>query len=135
MRRDDPLRNFRFRLEMDGVTHGAFSEVAIGDGGMDLHPVRRLPGLTKYANVSLKRGVTDSNMLREWHRDVLAVGVADSRRTVRIVVVDEAGADRASFLVREAWPTKYDPSDLDAKGNELFIELLELANEGIERSE
>jgi phage tail-like protein len=53
---------------------------------------------------------------------------------VKIIVIDESGADKASFLVSEAWPTKYDPSDLNGKGNEVFIELLELVNEGIERT-
>jgi phage tail-like protein len=41
--------------------------------------------------------------------------------------------DAARFVVSDAWPIKYDPSDLNAKGNEVMIELLELANEGIER--
>jgi phage tail-like protein len=52
---------------------------------------------------------------------------------VVIVVKDEAGGDRARFVITEAWPVKYDPSDLNAKGNEVFIEVLELCNEGIER--
>ena len=46
---------------------------------------------------------------------------------------DDAGADKARFVVTDAWPTKYDPSDLSGKGNEVYIELLELVNEGIER--
>jgi len=50
-----------------------------------------------------------------------------------IVVQDEAGVDSARFVISDAWPVKYDPSDLMAKGNEVLIELLELANEGIER--
>ena len=133
MRPDDILRNFRFRLEIDQVTQGYFSEVTIGDSGTDAIDDRKLFGLAKYGNVSLKRGVTDSASLREWHGAVLLAGAPDNRRTVRIVVLDEAGKDRASFLVLEAWPTKNDPSDLNAKGTEVFIELLELANEGIER--
>jgi phage tail-like protein len=78
--------------------------------------------------------VTDSVELYEWHKAVVAAGAMDNRKTVKIVVIDEAGSDKASFLVSEAWPTKYDPSDLNAKGNEVFIELLELVNEGIERT-
>jgi len=35
--------------------------------------------------------------------------------------------------VTEAWPTKYSASELDARGNEVLIETLELVNEGIER--
>jgi phage tail-like protein len=143
MARNDPLRNFRFRLEIDQITQGYFSEVNIGDTstdpidyreGIDPTHVRKLSGLTKYGNISLKWGVTDSVELYEWHKAVVAAGAMDNRKTVKIVVIDEAGADKASFLVSEAWPTKYDPSDLNAKGNEVFIELLELVNEGIERT-
>ena len=36
-------------------------------------------------------------------------------------------------MITDAWPVKDDPSDLNAKGNEVMIELLEQANEGIER--
>lgn len=143
MARNDPLRNFRFRLEIDQITQGYFSEATIGDTttdpidyreGTDPTHVRKLSGLTKYGNISLKWGVTDSVELYEWHKAVVAAGAMDNRKTVKIVVIDEAGEDKASFLVSEAWPTKYDPSDLNAKGNEVFIELLELVNEGIERT-
>ncbi|HEX8241793.1 MAG TPA: phage tail protein [Allosphingosinicella sp.] len=143
MPRNDPLRNFRFRLEIDQITQGYFSEVNVGDSttdpidyreGTDPTHVRKLSGLTKYGNITLKWGVTDSVELYEWHKAVVAAGAMDNRKTVKIVVIDEAGADKASFLVSEAWPTKYDPSDLNAKGNEVFIELLELVNEGIERT-
>jgi phage tail-like protein len=143
MARNDPLRNFRFRLEIDQITQGYFSEVNIGDTtteaidyreGTEPTHVRKLPGLTKYGNITLKWGVTDSMELYEWHKNIVAGGIGDQRKTVKIVVIDEAGADKASFLVSEAWPTKYDPSDLNGKGNEVFIELLELVNEGIERT-
>jgi phage tail-like protein len=143
MPRNDPLRNFRFRLEIDQITQGYFSEVTIGETttepidyreGTDPTHVRKLSGLTKYGNISLKWGVTDSVELYNWYKAVVAAGAVDNRKNVKIVVVDEAGADKASFLISEAWPTKYDPSDLNAKGNEVFIELLELVNEGIERT-
>ena len=143
MARNDPLRNFRFRLEIDSITQGWFSEVNIGDTtteaidyreGTEPTHVRKLPGLTKYGNITLKWGVTDSMELYEWHKAIVAGGIGDQRKTVKIVVIDEAGEDKASFLVSEAWPSKYDPSDLNAKGNEVFIELLELVNEGIERT-
>ena len=71
--------------------------------------------------------------LFKWHNDVSAGQVKDRRKKVVIVVQDEAGADAARFVITDAWPIKYDPSDLNAKGNEVMIELLELANEGIER--
>jgi phage tail-like protein len=142
MPRNDPLRNFRFRLEIDGIAQAAFSEVAIGEttteaidyreGNEPTH-VRKLSGLTKFANITLKRGITDSLDIWNWHKAILAGQIQSNRKQVIIVCLDEAGGDKARFVVTEAWPTKYDPSDLNGKGNEVFIELLELVNEGIER--
>jgi phage tail-like protein len=132
MARIDPLRNFRYRLEIDSITQAAFSEVMIGEttidavdyrDGTDPPHVRKLSGLTKYGNITLKWGLfVGSNALDLY-----------KRRTVAISVQDEGGADAARFVVSEAWPIKYDPTDLNAKGNEVLIELLELVNEGIER--
>jgi phage tail-like protein len=142
MARQDPLRNFRFRLEIDGVQLAGFSEVTIGATtteaieyreGTDPPHVRKLSGLTKFGNITLKRGVTESLELFNWYKAIVAGQLGTNRKKVVIVVADEAGADQARFVVNEAWPVKYDPSDLDAKGNEVFIELLELVNEGIER--
>jgi phage tail-like protein len=95
--------------------------------------VRKLSGLTKYGNITLKWGVTESLELFNWHKAIVAGQIQKNRKQVAIVVVDEAGSDKARFVVSDAWPIKYDPSDLNAKGNEVFIEVLELVNEGIER--
>jgi phage tail-like protein len=144
MARQDPLRKFRFRLEIDGLDQAAFSEVTIGDlasdpieyrEGDEIPTVRKLSGLTKYANVTLKWGITDSVELAEWHQ--LIVGGAtlldEIRKTVVIRVQDEAGNDKAAFEVTRAWPCKYDPTDLNGTGNEVAIDTLELCNEGIKR--
>lgn len=144
MARQDPLRNFRFRLEIDDLEQAAFSEVTVGDlsndpieyrEGDEIPTVRKLSSLTKYANITLKWGITDSRELAEWHQ--LIVGGAtlqdDIRKTVIIRVQDEAGNDKAAFEVTRAWPCKYDPSDLKGTGNEVAIDSLELCNEGIRR--
>ncbi len=145
MARIDPLRNFRFRLEIDNITQAGFSDVAIAETtidavdyreGTDPSHVRKLSGLTKYGNITLKWGITVGGTaldLFKWHADVSAGQIKEKRKKVVIVVQDEAGVDAARFVISEAWPVKYDPSDLNAKGNEVMIELLELANEGIER--
>jgi phage tail-like protein len=142
MARQDPFRNFRFRLEIDGLQAASFSEVTIAANttdvidyreGADPAHVRKLSGLTKFGNITLKRGVTDSLDLFQWHKDIVSGLVAQRRKQVVIVVQDEAGTDKARYVVSEAWPIKYDPSDLNAKGNEVFIETLELVNEGVER--
>jgi phage tail-like protein len=140
MARRDPLRNFRFRVEIDGITQGGFSEVTGSEStvaavdyreGTDPMHVRKLPGLVAYTNVTLKWGVTDNDELYRWYKDTRDGIVV--RKTVNIVVQDESGADAAIFEILEAWPIKYDFGDLNAKGNEAFVETLELANEGINR--
>jgi phage tail-like protein len=52
---------------------------------------------------------------------------------VVIRVQSEAGEEKAAFEVIKAWPCKYNPSDLNAKGNEVAIDELDLCNEGIKR--
>jgi phage tail-like protein len=145
--RIDPFRNFRFRLEIDNITQAGFSEVAIAEttieavdyrDGTDPPHVRKLSGLTKYGNITLKSGMTTSANaldLFKWHAAVAAGHVKDQRKTIAIIVQPEDGEESASarFVVTDAWPVKYDPSDLNGKGNEVMIELFEFANEGIER--
>lgn len=145
MARIDPLRNFRYRLEIDSITKGGFSEVTIAETtidavdyreGSDPPHLRKLSGLTKYGNITLKWGLTvgaNSLELSQWHADISAGHITEKRKSVAIIVQDEAGADKARFVISEAWPVKYNPSALNAKGNEVIVELLELANEGIER--
>jgi phage tail-like protein len=142
MARKDPLRNFRFKLEIDGITQGNFSEVAIGETSSDVvdyregnEPthLRRLDGLTKYGNITLKWGVTDSMELNDWHKAILAGQIQSNRKPVAIIVMDEAGDPKARFVVTDAWPMKLTFSGLNGKGNEVYIASLELVNEGIER--
>jgi phage tail-like protein len=142
MARKDPLRNFRFRLEIDGIQQAAFSEVAIGENttdaveyrdGTEPPHTRKLSGLTKYGNVTLKWGVTDSREIAVWHEAIVAGQIQSNRKQVAIIVQDEAGADKARFVISEAWPSKYQVSGLNGKGNEVLIETVELVNEGIER--
>lgn len=145
MARIDPLRNFRFRLEIDNITQAGFSDVTIGETsvdpvdyreGTDPPHVRKLTGLTKYGPITLKWGITVGATaldLFKWHKAVSEGQVLNDRKRVVIAVQDEAGEDRARFVVSEAWPVKYTPSGLSAKGNEVLIESIELAHEGMER--
>jgi phage tail-like protein len=142
MARNDPYRNFRFRVEIDGIAAAAFSEVQIGATttdvveyreGTDPPNVRKLSGLTRYGHITLKRGITSSLELYQWHQAIVAGQLLSHRRRVVIVVQDESGTDQARFVVDDAWPVRYEIGTLDAKGNEVLIETLELANEGIQR--
>jgi phage tail-like protein len=140
--RKDPLRNFRYVLEIEGIDQASFSEVAVGETASDVieyrdgdepNWTRKLSGLTKYGNVTLKWGMTDSTELESWHDRIAAGQIQTNRKTVAIIVQDESGAPKARFVVDRAWPSKYTISGLNGKGNETLIESIELVNEGIER--
>jgi phage tail-like protein len=141
MDRVDPFRNFNFKLEIQGLTVGGFSDVT-GFGastdpieyreGGENRTVRKLPGMTKYTNVVLKWGLTDSKVLYEWYRDVVNGKIV--RRSGSIVVYDIDGlTEKVRWNFFEAWPTKWDAPDFTAKGNDIAVETLELAVERIER--
>ncbi len=140
--RKDPYRNFRFLVEIDGIIQAGFSEATIPDSTQDVieyregnePPVlRKLPGLAKYGNVTLKWGVTDSLELYNWRKLVEEGKMDKARRNMAIIVLDEEGKPAARWEFTGAWPSKYDAPDLNAKGNDVAIETLEIAHEGMRR--
>lgn len=142
MPRNDPYRNFRFRVEIDGITTASFADATIPDAttapidyreGMDPTHNRKLSGQTTYGNVSLKRGLTDTMELYEWYKAVVDKGALSNRKNLSLVLIDEEGNDQSRWDVMEAWPTKYDASDFSAKGAEVVIESLDLVCEEVIR--
>jgi phage tail-like protein len=140
--RIDPYRNFRFRVEVEGIQQAGFSEVSGFDASIDIIEYRegdmtttprKLPGLSKYSNISLKWGVTDSMDMYEWLQECLEGTI--TRKTVTIIAIDEEGEDVATWQVMEAWPVKYTAPDFNATGAEVAIELLEMAHEGMTRTQ
>jgi len=140
--RNDPYKGFRFLVEMDGIVQAGFSEVTIPDSaqdpveyreGADLPTVRKLAGLIKYGNVVLKWGSTDSLELFEWRKMVEDGKMDEARKNMAVIVLNELGEPSARWEFREAWATKYDAPDLKATGNEVAIETLEIAHEGMRR--
>ena len=141
--RIDPFRNMRYLLEIDGIVQAGFSDVTIPDasgdpveyreGNEDI-TVRKLPGLNKYGNVTLKWGITTGSIeLFNWRKQVMQGKMKDARRNLAIILQDEEGNPAARWEFREAWPCKYDAPDLSAKGNDVAIEELEIVHEGMDR--
>ena len=138
MARSDPYKNFRFTVSIDAITvgfsecYGLDAEVSVieyREGGD--HIVRKLPGLVKFGNITLKRGITDSLELYNWFKAVMQG--QNIRRDGSIVLLDDEMKAVTRWNFRNAWPCKYQGPKLNAKGNEVAIETLELACEGIER--
>ena len=137
--RNDPFGAFNFSVEIDGVTTTSFSEVSGLDaeiepieyrtGDEDI-TVRKIPGLKKFNNITLKRGFTKDLSLWNWMKQGLGGKVI--RANMSITLLDGARQPVLRWNVREAWPCKWEGPDLNAKGNDIAIETLEICHEGIE---
>jgi phage tail-like protein len=138
--RQDPYLDFNFRVEIDDIAAAAFREaelpegrieaIAYRDGTDRTNAARLLSGRVEYGPLILRRGFAGDASLFEWWRAV-SQGSPD-RRNVAVILLDEQGQEVARWVLRRAWPTKYSGPALNALGNEVAIETLELAHEGIE---
>jgi phage tail-like protein len=137
----DPVGNYNFLVEIDGIARAAFHECSGFDSTIDViehreggenTTLRKLPGMTKHSNIVLKWGMTDDRDLYDWHRSIVK-GAID-RRNGSIVMLDRRGQEVARWNFVRAWPSKWDGPDLNAEGNDVAIETLELAHEGVERA-
>jgi phage tail-like protein len=143
--RDDPYGAFNFLLEIAGVVDpgapsaqfaeisGLSAEIAVIEyrtGGDRVDAVRKLPGLTKYRNIVLKRGVSGDPRLWQWVQQAIQGTV--QRLNGSIVMLDEVRNPVLRFSFRRGWPCRYDGPSFAAKGNEVAIETLEICHEGLE---
>lgn len=137
--RIDPYRAYNFQLEIDNLPRGAFSEVsgltAEGDAvdyreGSDSQPsVRKLVGLRKYTNLTLKRGYTADGSLWGWYNNIVN-GVPD-RRNVTIVLMNEQRQPVLRWHAENAWINKIEGPTFKATGNEVAMESVEIVHEGL----
>lgn len=140
MSAQDPFRNFRFRLEIDGVDVAGFQEVTglsseyevieYREGSDAQTGVRKLPGLRRFEDVTLKRGIVGDKGLWDWH-DGIAQNASD-RRAVVISLLGDTGAPVCRWLLRNAWPSKYEGPSFEAQGNDVALETLVLTHEGLD---
>ena len=140
--RRDPFRSFNFAVELDGIARAGFRECSGLNASQD--PIeyregtegptaRKLPGMVKYSNITLKWGMTDDTELWDWRKKAMTGKV--ERKNGSIVLLDDTGAEKMRWNFREAWPTKWTGPSFNATGNEVAIETLEIAHEGLELQE
>lgn len=134
-----PLPKFRFQVSIDGAS-ASFTEVSGLDmeaqvieyrgGNSKVFSPVKMPGLKKFSDVTLKRGVaTTSSPFFAWFRSANLASVV--RKDVTISLLDEAGGVTMVWTLSNAWPTKITGTDLKATGNEVAIETVVLAHEGL----
>jgi len=135
-----PHGSFRYKLEIDGLEAGGFSEVSGFDATVEVKEYRegdmpqtpsKVPGLKKYGNITLKKGLADSKVLYDWITE--GVNGEVNRKTITITLLDQVEEAVASWQVINAWPTKYTAPSFNATSSEVSIETLEIAHEGMTR--
>ena len=136
--RNDPYNAFNFLIDIEGVTVAGFSEcsglttetdiVEYRNGDEEI-TVRKLPGLRKYTNIALKRGYTDSAELWNWRKKV--IDGKTERKSGSITLLNEARDEALRWNFSEGWPSKWEGPTFNAKNNEVAIETLEIAVEGL----
>src|SRR5262245_41180556 len=135
MRDPDPYGSFRFRIEILGLQVGGFTEVSGLEREVQLEDFReggvndcthKLATVTKYQNLTLKRGLADAVDLWGWHQDVVNGRI--ERRQVSVVLMDVTGRDTWRWVVEKAYPVKWSGASLNASTNAVFVESVEFAH-------
>ncbi|MBD2450066.1 phage tail protein [Nostoc sp. FACHB-152] len=136
--RNDPYAAFNFWVEIKGLVVGGFSEVSglqaetetedYHEGGVN-NFVHRLPKGTKFPNLVLKRGITESVELWQWHQNVINGDI--KRQNGSVVLLDNTGSEKWRWNFSDAYPVKWAGPDLKADGNTVALETLELAHNGL----
>jgi phage tail-like protein len=134
-----PIPKFHFQVEWGGTKIG-FTEVSgldvetevieYRDGSSPEYSKKKMPGMQKYANITLKRGTFASdNEYYNWWKTVSLNTI--ERRDLTISLLNESHEPVVVWKVKNAWPSKIQSTDLKADGNEVAIESMELVHEGL----
>jgi phage tail-like protein len=139
LKRVDPYLTHNFLIRIDNTVLGGFSDIMGLTHDTDLIPyregidfnynVRQLIGLRKYNAIQCKRGITTSRALWQWRLNIIN-GIAD-RRNGSILLLNEVRKRVVEWHFESGWISKYEGPTLNAKGNEVAIESIEIVHEGL----
>jgi phage tail-like protein len=104
---------------------------SVDEGGNPV--VRKVPGATKWSNITLKRGVDENLDLWEWRQAVHREGAEAARADGTIELVDYDGMPVATYRFRQGWPVKYTGATLSAASGDVAVEEITICHEGFER--
>lgn len=134
-----PLPAYHFLVEWGGTRVG-FSEVSglnisvdvneYREGSDPEYHTRKMPGLSKFSNITLKRGVIkNDNDFFNWINKV--VFNQPERRDIIIKLLNELHEPVVTWKVQNAFPVKYTGPTLIAHSTNIAIEELEITHEGL----
>ena len=138
----DPYRAYNFKLEIQGIVQGHFTEcsglqikvdaISYREAGNN-QVVRRIPGQVTYGDVVLRYGLTNSRELWDWLKTVVSGDVG--RKNVSVILVDSSGSNEVMrWNLINAWPSEWQGATLNALSHEMAIESLTLVFETLERA-
>lgn len=140
MQRQDPLRGFRFLLEIEGIASGGFTRVkglsrevkyeSYREGGV-VEYEHKLVTQVSFPVLVLERGLALDDL---WKWAQAAADGDVQRKTVWIRLQDEAGDKAWAWQVEFALPVKWTATDLDAQNSQVVMESLELAHHGLRKA-
>ena len=140
VQRDQPYSGFNFLVEVDAIGEMHFSEVSGLGAEISTHEyrngsdrenlTRKVPGLTRYSPVVLRRGITGDLAVWEWFTNTAKGDL--QRASVSITLLNENREEVLRFNLSRAWPSKWEGPTLHANSNEVAIEELELTHERLE---
>lgn len=133
--RIEPHATFRFSVQIDGIDEAVFSECSLPDLEVDVEEQKeggyntgthQLPGPVKASRITLKRGVTESNQLLNWYRDVASGNLSEAERQVSVVMYDSTLSEIMRWNFVRAYPAKWSGPAFNTGENAVAIETLEL---------
>ena len=134
-----PMPKFYFEVKWDSDVM-SFQEVSGLD--VEVQPIEyrhgdnpvfstiKMPGIKKYGNITMKKGVfVKDNKFWDWLNQIKMNTI--KRIPITISLLDESGAPTMVWTLTNAWPTKITGTDLKSDGNEVAVETIEIAHEGL----
>lgn len=138
------LQTSRFGVEIDGVLFGLFKECSgldstneiieyksVGGGGKLF--TQKVPGHTNFSDITLKQSLDGTSDMWDWRQQVENGEYDKYRRDGSIVLYDEKGDEQARYKFTAGWPSSWKFSDLDAGADDIVIQEMVIAHEGISK--
>jgi len=134
-----PMPKFRFQVKWDSAVL-SFQEVSglnieaqpieYRHGDSPEFSVIKMPGIKKFGNITMKKGIfKGDNKLWDWFNQIKMNTI--KRVPVTISLLDEEGKPTMVWTLTNAWPTKISSTDLKSTGNEVAVDSIEVAHEGL----
>jgi len=139
----DAIGNYAYQVDVDGVVLAQFKEASgLGTevsvieqienkpGGIPV--TLKLPGIAKWSDITLKRGVSDDPGWWEWIKQVQEGKIDAARRNASIVLFSYERGEKLRFNLQGCWPSKLSLSALQAGGTEIAMEEVTIVHQGLE---